>query len=64
MINAETGSRRVAEIIENLLSEQVLDAAIEVHRTCGPGLLESLYEDALFYLFLSDSPTPRLCVKF
>jgi GxxExxY protein len=28
----------------------VLDAAIEVHRTLGgPGLLESLYEDALFY---------------
>lgn len=33
-----------------MLSEQVLDAAIEVHRTFGgPGLLESLYEDALFY---------------
>src|ERR1700692_3113928 len=50
MINAETGSRRGAEIIENLLSEKVLDAAIEVHRTLGGlGLLESLYEDALFY---------------
>jgi GxxExxY protein len=50
MINAETESRRDAEIIENLLSEQVLDAAIEVHQTLGgPGLLESLYEDALFY---------------
>jgi GxxExxY protein len=50
MINAETESRRDAEVIENLLSEQVLDAAIEVHRTLGgPGLLESLYEDALFY---------------
>jgi GxxExxY protein len=50
MINAESVSRRDAEIIENLLSEQVLDAAIEVHRTLGgPGLLESLYEDALFY---------------
>lgn len=50
MINAEMGSRRDAEITENLLSEQVLDAAIEVHRTLGgPGLLESLYEDALFY---------------
>ena len=33
-----------------LLFEQVLDVAIEVHRTLGgPGLLESLYEDALFY---------------
>jgi GxxExxY protein len=50
MINAETVRRGDAEIIENLLSEQVLDAAIEVHRTLGgPGLLESLYEDALFY---------------
>jgi GxxExxY protein len=50
MINAEAVRRGDAEIIENLLSEQVLDAAIEVHRTLGgPGLLESLYEDALFY---------------
>ena len=50
MINAETLRRGDAEIIENLLSEQILDAAIEVHRTLGgPGLLESLYEDALFY---------------
>ena len=43
MINAEAVSRRDAEIIENLLSEQVLDAAVEVHHTLGgPGLLESL----------------------
>jgi len=47
MINAEAVRRGDAEIIENLLSEQILDAAIEVHRTLGgPGLLESLYEDA------------------
>lgn len=50
MVNAETLSRGDAEIFENSLSEQVLDAAIEVHRTLGgPGLLESLYEDALFH---------------
>ena len=49
-VNAETESREDAEKIENLLSQQVLDAAIEVHRTLGgPGLLESLYEDALFH---------------
>ena len=48
--NAETGSQRDAKVAENLLSEQVLDAAIDVHRILGgPGLLESLYEDALFY---------------
>ena len=42
--------RRDAEKIENKLSEQILDAAIEVHRSLGgPGLLESLYEDALFH---------------
>lgn len=50
MINAETQRRKDAEKIENLLSEQIIDAAIEVHRTLGgPGLLESLYEDALYH---------------
>ena len=50
MINAEALRQGDAEIIENLLSEQILDAAIEVRRTLGgPGLLESLYEDALFH---------------
>lgn len=33
---------------ENEISKIVLDAAIEVHRTLGgPGLLESIYEEAL-----------------
>jgi len=33
---------------ENEISKQVVDAAIEVHRTLGgPGLLESVYEEAL-----------------
>ncbi len=40
MVNAETVRRGDAETTENLLPEQVLDAAIEVHRTLGgPGLL-------------------------
>lgn len=35
-------------MIENVLSEKIIDAAIEVHRFLGgPGLLESLYEDVL-----------------
>ena len=35
---------------ENEISRIVVDAAIEVHRTLGgPGLLESVYEEALVY---------------
>lgn len=34
---------------ENEISKIVVDAAIEVHRHLGPGLLESVYEEALEY---------------
>ena len=33
----------------NQLSEQIIGCAIEVHRVLGPGLLETLYEEALFF---------------
>lgn len=33
------------------LTEKIAGAAIEVHRILGPGLLESIYEQALFYEF-------------
>jgi GxxExxY protein len=32
---------------ENEISERIIGAAMEVHRILGPGLLESVYEDAL-----------------
>jgi len=35
----------------DLLTERIIGAAIEVHRHLGPGLLESVYEDALCYEF-------------
>lgn len=33
------------------LTERIIGAAIEVHRILGPGLLESIYEDALCHEF-------------
>lgn len=34
---------------ENELSKIVFDCALKVHRNLGPGLLESSYEECLFY---------------
>jgi GxxExxY protein len=33
----------------NEITEIIIGAAIEVHRSLGPGLLESVYEECLFY---------------
>jgi GxxExxY protein len=42
------------------LTERIIGAAIEVHRVLGPGLLESVYEEALCVeLFLRDIPFER-----
>lgn len=34
---------------ENEISKMVIGLAIEVHSTLGPGLLESAYQECLFY---------------
>lgn len=34
---------------ENELSKVVFDSALKVHQALGPGLLESAYEECLFY---------------
>lgn len=36
---------------ENEISERIIGACIEVHRELGPGLLESVYEEALCHEF-------------
>lgn len=35
----------------DVLTQKVIGAAIEVHKTLGPGLLESIYEQALCHEF-------------
>ncbi len=35
----------------DILTSKIIGAAIEVHRTLGPGLLESIYEEALCHEF-------------
>jgi GxxExxY protein len=45
----ERASTRSLESEENVLTEKIIGAAIEVHRTLGPGLLESAYEKCLCY---------------
>ncbi|UCH66691.1 MAG: GxxExxY protein [Ignavibacterium sp.] len=34
---------------ENELSEKIIGSAIKVHKNLGPGLLESAYEECLYY---------------
>ena len=35
--------------MSDALTEKIIGAAIEVHRHLGPGLLESIYEEALYH---------------
>ena len=42
-------------ITENELSRVIVDKCLKIHRALGPGLLESVYEEVLFYEFTKDS---------
>jgi GxxExxY protein len=37
---------------ENEISEKIIGCSIEVHKSLGPGLLESAYQECLFYELL------------
>jgi GxxExxY protein len=45
--NTETAEIR--SVVENVLTDQIIGCAIEIHRHLGPGLLESVYEECLCY---------------
>ena len=47
--NMKTTESEPNYITENALTEQIIGAAIEVHKILGPGLLESAYQRALAY---------------
>ena len=46
-----TESTEITENMNDLLTQKIIGAGIEVHRTLGPGLLESIYEEALCHEF-------------
>jgi GxxExxY protein len=57
---------------ENELTGQIIGIAIEVHKSLGPGLLESAYKECLFYKLrksgincIKEKPMPLIfeCVK-
>ena len=37
-------NKHVVPLLEKDLTDKIISAAIEVHRTLGPGLLESAYQ--------------------
>jgi GxxExxY protein len=54
------GMSKVGTADSDPLTEAIIGAAIEVHRTFGPGLLETIYEEALFIeLQLRNIPVER-----
>lgn len=43
------GAQRIFSMDENEISKMIFDCALNVHKSLGPGLLESAYEGCLFY---------------
>jgi GxxExxY protein len=46
---AEKSKTARFEVADNRLTDKIIGAAIEVHRTLGPGLLESAYQECMCF---------------
>ena len=46
-------------MLENQISKQIIGSAIEVHKQLGPGLLESAYQECLYYELIKAGLTVR-----
>lgn len=44
--------RETQSMTENEITEQIIGCAIKVHKSLGPGLLESAYQECLYYELL------------
>jgi len=47
MTSSDEGTGTGSKLIYEQLTEKIIGAAIEVHKTIGPGLLENIYEECL-----------------
>ena len=46
-VNGNSGFGAASKLKHEELTEQIIGAAIEVHKALGPGLLEGVYEECL-----------------
>ena len=49
MLHGETRRYTEKRMIEEELTNKIIHSALEVHRSLGPGLLESAYQECLFF---------------
>ena len=49
--------KNITLMTENEISNKVIGLAIEIHKSLGPGLLESVYKECLFYELNQSGPT-------
>lgn len=48
-MNSENGMSNTNDLYENELASIIVDCCYHIHVDLGPGLLESVYEEVLFY---------------